>query len=209
LGELNFTPVLGAEARIDLVEWYGKPAIRKYRIPKSYRLEQLDRLLRSRRTKEEVEILYASKIAGVNCPTVFFADPVSSEIIMEYIQGPLLNISKNRNSIFAQIGRFAAMLHSKGIIHGDLTTKNVIISGEKPVLIDFGLSFFSDRIEDRAEDLHLLKQALKSTGPLKKAKSEFEAALKGYEEISGSKMVKTIRLQIAKIELRGRYAQVD
>ncbi len=210
LGELNFTPALGAEARIDLVEWYGKPAIRKYRIPKSYRLEQLDRLLRSKRTKEEVEILYASKIAGVNCPTVFFADPVSSEIIMEYIQGPLLkNISKNRNSIFAQIGRFAAMLHSKGIIHGDLTTKNLIISGEKPVLIDFGLSFFSDRIEDRAEDLHLLKQALKSTEPLKKAKSEFEAALKGYEEISGSKLTRVIRLQIAKIELRGRYAQVD
>ena len=208
--EVGFIPVEGAEARIELVDWYGKPAIRKYRIPKPYRLEQLDRLLRSKRTKEEVEILYASKIAGANCPMVYFADPETSEIIMEYVQGPLLkNVSNNRKSFFLQVGRFAALLHSKGIIHGDLTTKNIIVPAEKPFLIDFGLSFVSDRIEDRAEDLHLLKQALKSTEPLKKAKLEFEAALKGYGEIAGGKLTKSIRQQIAKIELRGRYAQVD
>ena len=206
----SFSPVLGAEAKIDLIDWYGKPAVRKYRIPKSYRLEKLDQILRSKRTKEEVEILYASKLTGADCPEVYFADPVTCEIVMEYVQGQLLkSVLENRNSIFEQIGRIAAMLHSKGIIHGDLTTKNIIISRDRIVLIDFGLSFISDRIEDRAEDLHLLKQALKSTEPLKKAKSEFERALTGYEEIVGSKMTQMIRSQITKIELRGRYAQVD
>jgi len=210
----EFVPVLGAEARIDLVDWYGKIAIRKTRIPKKYRLESLDKQLRERRTKEEVEILYASKLAGVDCPKVYFADPESSEIIMEYVDGVLLKDLKNvrhsqKSKTFQKLGFYAAKLHAKGIIHGDLTTKNVILTKEGMVLIDFGLAFISDRIEDKAEDLHLLKQALKSSDSMRRAGAEFEDVMKGYESEAGEKTTETVRKQISKIERRGRYAQVD
>ncbi len=206
----KYSPVLGAEAKIELVHWYGRPAIRKSRVPKSYRLEELDRILRSRRTKQEVEILYASKMVGVDCPRVFFADPVSCEIVMEYVQGVLLkDLQGEERGVFERVGQYAGILHSAGIIHGDLTTKNVIISGERIALIDFGLAFFSDRIEDRAEDLHLLKQALKSTNSLMAAASKFGSAISGYEGAVGKTGAGAVKKQIAKIELRGRYAQVD
>jgi len=203
-------PVLGAEATIEFVDWYGMPAIRKYRIPKSYRVDEIDRILRSKRTKEEVEILHASKQAGVDCPTVFFADPTLSEIVMEYVPGILVkDLDEDSKGIFDAIGQRTGLLHCSGIIHGDLTTKNIIISGERLVFIDFGLSFFSPRIEDKAEDLHLLKQALKSSLPMKKAAVNFSAALNGYEEIVGKNTTDAVKRQIALIELRGRYAQVD
>jgi TP53 regulating kinase-like protein len=214
LSAIDFTPVLGAEAQIDLIDWYGKIAIRKMRIPKTYRNEALDKQLRSRRTKEEVEILHAAKLAGVVCPNLFFADPESSEIIMEYISGILLkdvtNGERNKNrETFRHLGRYAAKLHAEGIIHGDLTTKNVILAKERMVLIDFGLAFISDRIEDRAEDLHLLKQALNSSDSMKKGGDEFEDVMKGYESEAGEKTANIVRRQMSKIERRGRYAQVD
>lgn len=206
----KFSPVSGAEAKIELVDWYGRPAIRKYRIPKAYRIDEIDLALRSKRTKEEVEILHASKLAGVDCPAVLFADPNSSEIIMEYVPGVLVkDLREDRNGIFRRIGRYAGMLHSNGIIHGDLTTKNMIISKERLVFIDFGLSFFSERTEDRAEDLHLLKQALKSSESSKRALFGFSIALSGYEDILGKKATVAVKNQITMIELRGRYAQVD
>jgi TP53 regulating kinase and related kinases len=209
-----FTPVLGAEARIDLIDWYGKPAIRKKRIPKKYRIEALDKQLRVRRTKEEVEILYAAKLAGVECPKIFFADPESSEIIMEYVSGVLLKDAsiddRNRKKeTFQRLGKYAAKLHAKGIIHGDLTTKNVILAKEKMVLIDFGLAFISSRIEDRAEDLHLLRQALKSSDSIRRAGDQFEEVMKGYGIEVGEKTAKIVRRQMSRIERRGRYAQVD
>jgi TP53 regulating kinase and related kinases len=205
----KFETVLGAEARLDLIDWYGQPAIRKSRIPKDYRIAPLDKVLRSRRTKEEVEILHSSKLAGVDCPALFFADPKSSEIIMEFVRGVLLKNSDSGEHIFRQVGRCTGFLHSKGIIHGDLTTKNIIISGPRLVFIDFGLAFFSDRIEDRAEDLHLLKQVLKTEQSPKKAMSDFESAMTGYTAVVGQETAKAVKTQIAKIELRGRYAQVD
>jgi TP53 regulating kinase and related kinases len=210
LSAIEFSPVLGAEARLDLFDWYGKPAIRKSRIPKAYRIEQLDKILRTRRTKEEMEILHAAKLVGVDCPEVYFADPEASEIIMEFVPGLLLKeIYGSSDTVFRRVGQYSGRLHSKGIIHGDLTTKNMILSGERLVFIDFGLAFFSDRIEDRAEDLHLLKQVLKTETSLKKAMSNFEATLDGYTNIVGKNRASEVKSQIAKIELRGRYAQVD
>lgn len=207
----SFNPVIGAEARIDLVDWYGEPAVRKSRIPKLYRNNQLDVMLRRERTKEEVEILHAAKLAGVVCPAILFADPVESEIIMEYVPGILLRNVQEQEAkrYFALAGCYAGMLHSHGIIHGDLTTKNMIVSGERLVFIDFGLAFFSDRIEDRAEDLHLLKQVLKSTDYSRTAAVKFETAMKSYEEVVGKRSSDDVRKQIREIELRGRYATVD
>ena len=65
-------------------------------------------------------------------------------------------------SVCPQIGRLVATIHNRGIIHGDLTTSNMILCRKRVCLIDFGLSFHSSRIEDKAVDLHLLRQALVS-----------------------------------------------
>lgn len=201
----------GAEAKIELTEWYQRPAIRKIRIPKSYRNKDLDDLLRRKRTKEEAELLHLAKLSNVDCPEVYFVNPSNSEIIMEYIEGTLLKDLPHRSTFwqYGIVGRLVANLHSRGIIHGDLTTKNVIATVERTVLIDFGLSFISDRLEDRAEDLHLLKQGLKSSALLGTALRQFEKVLEGYAKIAGSTETERIRKQMAKIELRGRYAQVD
>ncbi|MDA4111717.1 MAG: KEOPS complex kinase/ATPase Bud32 [Thaumarchaeota archaeon] len=212
--EINhFSPVEGAEARIELIDWYDRPAIRKLRLSKKYRNQILDETLRSRRTKEEAEILHSSKLAQVDCPEIFFADPKTSELVMEFIPGSLLKdylaSGLQRAKLFKSLGKMVARLHKKGIIHGDLTTKNVILSQERMVLIDFGLSFVSDRLEDKAEDLHLLKQALKSSSPANIASRDFENVMSGYQKEIGEAFTKSLRKQISKIELRGRYAKVD
>ncbi len=211
LADQTFETRLGAEARIELTEWYGKPAIRKIRIPKSYRSEALDKKLRARRTKEETELLHQAKLVRVEVPEVFFADPKSSEIIMEYVNGTLLKDIQERKvakEIYTKLGIYAARLHSKGMIHGDLTTKNVIQSGTRTVLIDFGLAFISERLEDKAEDLHLLKQAIKSSGS-KLSTRYFDYVLDGYEKEAGKKEMLKVKDQILEIERRGRYARVD
>jgi TP53 regulating kinase and related kinases len=207
--ELVFSKKIGAEAVIEPTDWFGRKAVSKRRVPKSYRDPELDKILRSKRTKEEVEILHAAKLAGVETPEVFFADPLVSEIIMEYVGGPLLKDAEPDSPMFRVVGEYAAKLHEKNIIHGDLTTKNAIVSGKRFVLIDFGLSFISDRIEDRAEDLHLLKQSLKSSNPSSIASKEYDQILKGYAAIVGNAFSNRILKQIAEIELRGRYARVD
>jgi Kae1-associated kinase Bud32 len=211
------TPILGAEAKIERVNWFGKSAVRKQRIRKFYRDELLDETLRIRRTKQEAEILHAAKLAGVACPEVFYADPMSSEIIMEYVDGELLlGVQSNRTQArdelgpFFELGWYAARLHRNSIIHGDLTTRNIILRrNNELVLIDFGLSFLSDRLEDKAEDLHLLKQALKSTESSTAASKHFDTAIRGYQKEVGSTEADRVRGQIAQIELRGRYARVD
>lgn len=205
---MKFETKIGAEARIEMVEWDGKPAIRKIRVPKSYRSPQLDFILRSRRTRWEVESIHTAKLAGVDTPQIYMAHPENAEIIMEYVHGSPLKELK-QEEYFRTLGEYAARLHSAGLIHGDLTTKNAIGSDKRLVLIDFGLAFSSNRIEDRAEDLHLLKQALKSASTPTNAKRSFEKVISGYESLAGSSDAKRILNQIAKIELRGRYAQVD
>lgn len=219
----NFQTVVGAEATIDLIDYYGRIAIKKARIRKEYRSLELDSKLRSRRTKEEAQILHVAKLAGLDSPAIYFVDPVKGVIIMEFLEGRTLkeiattletasnSASKETLNLFFRLGQSIQRLHSKDIIHGDLTTKNVIVSQERRRLavVDFGLSFISQRIEDRAEDLHLMKQALTSTLSSKFAKRSYAGFLQGYSETLTTKSFEKIRNQISEIERRGRYAIVD
>ncbi|MGI0084861.1 MAG: KEOPS complex kinase/ATPase Bud32 [Nitrososphaerales archaeon] len=206
----------GAEAIIDLVEWHGEALIRKRRVPKYYRNPKLDQGLRSRRTKEETVILHAAKLSGVNCPRVVFADPTGCEILMEYIQGiHIKDITENpvhkRDSgkLYMKLGEAVARMHLGKIAHGDLTTKNILVKKGGIFIIDFGLSFFSERIEDRAADLHLLKQAFRSTNPPAFSSFAFSSVMKGYKEVMGRKYAQLVAAQVLEIERRGRYARVD
>lgn len=180
----------------------------KERISKSYRIKELDDKIRKYRTRREINILEkASKIIPV--PNL---DSNSSEkdfkVIMEYVNGKKLAEHldlfeyKKRIEICQKIGKQVAILHNNNIIHGDLTTSNMILKNDEIYFIDFGLSFIDQKSEHKAVDLHLLKQALESKH-YKHYESSFKAVLEGYKE--NSKNHKEILDRLDKVEGRGRY----
>ncbi|KAI8992251.1 hypothetical protein BDB01DRAFT_841611 [Pilobolus umbonatus] len=71
-------------------------------------------------------------------------------------------------------------MHQLNIIHGDLTTSNLMIrdSNQSIVLIDFGLSFISSLAEDKAVDLYVLERAFLSTHP--NTETLFQSILEYY-----------------------------
>lgn len=189
----------GAEATITK----EKEIVIKNRISKSYRIKEIDEKLRKQRTKSESKILEkASKIIPV--PKLKSWKDFSIE--MDFIQGDKLSESLNKyttkkqSEIMALLGKEVGKLHDINIIHGDLTTSNTILSKEKVYIIDFGLSFISNRIEDKAVDLHLIKQALEA-----KHFQNWEYLFKSFIKKYNPQEKKQILLQLKKVESRGRY----
>lgn len=211
----------GAEAKIIK----NGSVIVKDRVKKGYRLPILDERLRKQRTKKEAKLLEkASKIIPV--PKLIKTDE-KEKIEMEFIDGLKLseNLDKIKDSkqVCQQIGRNIAKLHDADIIHGDLTTSNMIyVSGKKnptnnapqpkePLsandhsgkvyFIDFGLGFESSKIEDKAVDLHLIKEALEARH-FEHYQEFFNSVLKGYKT---SKNSKAVEKRLEAVEKRGRY----
>jgi len=188
----------GAEA----ILYVKNNILNKERIKKNYRIKEIDDRFRRLRTRSEGRLLMR---AG-NTPKVFSVDEEKCIIKMEFLKGRLvkdifdsLNIGE-RERLCKEIGGNIAGLHNKDIIHGDLTTSNMIIDG-KLYFIDFGLGFISSRIEDKAVDLRLLKQALDSKH-YKTAEESFKWVLEGYKECND---YMDVMKQLEKVELRGRY----
>ena len=208
----------GAEASLYYGYWFGEEVIFKHRIPKNYRIEELDKTIRTERTLNEARALIKVKNFGINVPQVFEIDSANSIIIMKYIQGNKLKdilSSLNENLLknyFNEIGRMIATLHRNGNIHGDITTSNIIVTPEKHIfLIDFGLHTYSDTIEDKSVDLHLLKRVLISSHG-KMYEICFNAFLQGYrleyEKINKVECEEIIR-NIDAVESRGRYIKPE
>ncbi len=242
----------GAEAEIDLID--GK--IIKNRIKKSYRIPEIDEKIRKLRTRSEAKLLEkASKIVAV--PKVFSSNEKTKKITLEFIDGKKLSAHlddfamEKQKEICRKIGENVAKLHDQNIIHGDLTTSNMIYvdnlknkrtilkhnfgfidstlpsweggrgqkserdcelsenkratasQGFKIFFIDFGLGFISHKIEDRAVDLHLLKEALEAKH-FQHWKILFEEVLRGYDI---SKNFEKVLTQLRKVEKRGRYKE--
>ncbi|MGA7043119.1 MAG: hypothetical protein WBY71_05590, partial [Nitrososphaeraceae archaeon] len=101
---------------------------------------------------------------------------------------------------------YTALLHVNNIIHGDLTTSN-FIAGKKIALIDFGLSYYSNRMEDKAVDIRLVKQAL-SSAHISIFEDAFASFTKGYLSVTGEKKTHKVLENVEEIEKRGRYARV-
>jgi tRNA A-37 threonylcarbamoyl transferase component Bud32 len=223
----------------------GKEVV-KDRIVKGYRYPDLDKKIRKNRTKREARLL--EKAGKVICvPKVREKDRF--EIVMEFIDGKKLSEHldklKNWKEVCRRIGENIAKVHDADIIHGDLTTSNMIWVGGKKGLrvgenspqlsaaaeidgarsactvsrkqsgksglsngevyfIDFGLGFDSAKVEDKAVDLHLIKQALeaKHFGKWEEYWKEIE---RSYQKVSnkGEEVMK----RLAKVEKRGRYKQ--
>ena len=176
----------------------------KRRVATGYRHPEIDLKLRKKRTKNEYKLLEkASKV--INIPEVTSVNENNYEIVMKFLYGKKLSeeLEKMENSleICYEIGKNAALLHNKSIIHGDLTTSNMIFS-EKLYFIDFGLGFISDKAEDKATDMHLLKQAFESKH-FERWKEYYENAVKGYKEHGND--AKRVIERLEKVEARGRY----
>jgi TP53 regulating kinase-like protein len=138
-------------------------------------------------------------------------DVANANIIMEYVEGKQVKIILNdlskseRLHLCRHIGVLIGRLHSNGIIHGDLTTSNMILTSYgKVFLVDFGLGEYSKELEARGVDLHLMKRALQSTH-YKYAKECFEAVVEGYAQVMGTEIAKNVLEKISEIERRGRY----
>jgi len=199
----------GAEGiikKITLPNQKSNYIISKTRIPKKYRLPQLDLKLRKQRTRREFRLLdKVRKIIPV--PKIESLNENTYEIKMEFIEGKKLSRfleQLNHKKISEQIGHNVAKLHNAGIIHGDLTTSNMILQTKtnKLYFIDFGLGFHSDRDEDKAVDLHVLSEALEAKHPTI-FRETYQTIIKEYKKYS--KNASKILKRLEKVEKRGRY----
>ena len=201
----------GAEASLYLADWHRRKVILKKRLPKKYRPSKLDEQIRTYRTIHEPQLMHEAKKAGVPTPIIFLVDLKDSTIVMEFIEGKqvkqlLSEVSKGeRERLCVKIGELIGRLHRLGIVHGDLTTSNIILSRmEKIFFVDFGLGEKTNELEARGVDLHLMKRALQSVH-FQFAEECFDAVIKGYSEILEENAVKNVLGKIKEIEKRGRY----
>src|SRR5574341_514626 len=146
----------GAEAVIAL----EGDTIIKTRIQKRYRLKEIDEILRRERTRTEARLISEARRCGV--PTPIIRDVVDFEIRMEYINGAALKNVINPQ-LSERTGELIGRLHTCGIVHGDLTTSNILLKDGKLFLIDFGLSYLDKTVEARGVDIHVLFQTFEST----------------------------------------------
>ena len=200
----------GAEAELRLVEWMGRKAVAKRRVPKPYRLPELDRALRQARTKLEARLLREARTAGVPAPLVYDVDLAEGActLTMELIEGEQAKRLLNRlpmpkaRALSRRIGEAVGRLHTGGIVHGDLTTSNMLLRGGTLYFIDFGLGGITDELEAQGVDLRVLKEAFGSThAHLGRC---FDEIMNGYVSAYGKGAVAYERMK--EIAARGRYS---
>lgn len=205
------------------------PALLKHRPRKSYRHPTLDARLTKHRVLSEARLLVRARSIGIPVPAVYFVDEARGQIFMEWIEGHSVRQvldgilaseggAEKADRMMVGVGEAVGRLHKADIVHGDLTTSNLMVrrvgdeggeergeGGEERgegeiVLIDFGLGQVSTQDEDKAVDLYVLERAFSSTHP--KAEKLFQGVLKAYgESYKGSKVVLR-RLQ--DVRMRGR-----
>ncbi|OAD51967.1 TP53-regulating kinase [Eufriesea mexicana] len=219
----------GAEARVYKTVYLGKPTLVKERFEKKYRHTDLDMRLTKDRIKAECRAIIRAKAAGVSTPAIYLTSLERRCIYMEYIQNAIvlkdfinenvlkeININHLLNFIAQGLGTLIAKLHSKNIIHGDLTTSNVLLRNinenvhlEKYdvannfVIIDFGLARIESSVEDKAVDLYVLERSLLSAHseiPLLFSKI-FDTYQKHY---ANKNQCQEIVFKYKEVQLRGR-----
>ena len=189
----------GAEAKIIQEE----DNIIKDRVSKSYRHPKLDKRIIKTRTKSEAKLLEKASVLGISPKPI---EVTNNKITIPFIEGKKLSEyleQLNYKEICREIGKNIAKLHDSNIIHGDLTTSNMILTQDNNLFfIDFGLGFISNRIEDKAVDLHLIKQALEAKHFTIHKECE-KIILENYKPREREKIFE----QLKKVEARGRYKQ--
>ena len=195
----------GAEAVLSQTDYLGQTVLEKHRLKKGYRNPELDHQIRWERTKTEALLLHKAKQAGVRTPVILKVDRQNAKITMELLPGKRLKevLNQRRLDYCFQLGKNIGRLHKNNLIHGDLTTSNVMVQGKDMALIDFGLGFQSAKLEDKATDLLVLKKTFTATHCQIREKG-WAKILEGYLKTNPDKRVAK---QLPAIEKRGRYQE--
>jgi TP53 regulating kinase-like protein len=184
----------GAEAVV-LIE---ADKVVKTRVKKNYRIKELDERLRTERTRAEAKITSEARRLGIPTPIIY--DVGRFDLVMEVIEGPpLKDVIDEEKAKMA--GVLVGKLHGGGIIHGDLTTSNMLVKGDRIYLIDFGLSYWDEMLESRGVDVHVFYQTLISSH--KEHERLMAAFADGYR--SSFKGADAVLERVREIEYRGRY----
>lgn len=227
LGDISATNISqGAEALVFIADRHpylddrGKCII-KYRPKKTYRHPVLDARLNKQRTLAEARTIRKVHSIGVAAPKLIFVDPQNGLIWMELVKGKSLkqwiwdtekeepDSDKKVNEALYEAGATIGKLHYNDIIHGDLTSSNIMLDQKtRPVMIDFGLAGQSALIEDKAVDLYVLERAVDSTHPVN-AKRYNQELLNGYSayyqtKSDGNKKLKDVLARLEQVQQRGR-----
>lgn len=222
----------------------------KVRPEKKWRHPTLDkRLTRARVLAEARVLLKLSKELRVmdedgehSCvPSVIGLDWENGWLATEWVEGTTVKeairswekhtANKGKDKVgllrlLKKIGIVIGKMHACGVIHGDLTTSNLMLRPRSPnsaniagstlqetdgagssivdgsiILIDFGLATQSVSDEDRAVDLYVLERAFGSTHP--RQESVFGEVLKSYGEAMG-KGGKVVLRKLEDVRMRGR-----
>lgn len=193
----------GAEAELWKTEFEGQPSLMKKRVGKIYRNNEIDETIRRRRTKREARLLGQARSIGVVTPKVFEVNSDDFYIMMEFINAPRLKDALEKKDLKTwgrEVGKNVAKMHENSIIHGDLTTSNILLHNKELVFIDYGLGFLSKKIEDKAVDLLVFKKTFEAThSDMPKG---WEFIIEGYLNAGGEKSV-IERIEV--IEKRARY----
>ena len=184
----------GAEAVITLEDG----VVKKFRIPKSYRLAELDERIREERTVKEARLISEARRCGV--PTPIIKDVLKFTLEMEHVVGQRLK-NVMTAALSEEVGEMVGRLHNTGIIHGDLTTSNMILRNGRIYLIDFGLAFHDTSVEAKGVDVHVYFQTLESTHD---GSDELMEAFKaGYARTC--RQAEAVLQRVKEIKARGRY----
>ncbi|WKY04965.1 hypothetical protein Q1695_005737 [Nippostrongylus brasiliensis] len=210
----------GAEARVYTCTYLGRPAIMKERFSKKYRHPDVDEKLNKARLRNELKGIVRAQEVGVGAPAVFFVDTNNNRIIMERIEGLTANawIEKRRSEASGSeefkadtlelgklIGEAIGKMHLSNLVHGDLTTSNIILKNNdlrQPHFIDFGLCALGKVLpEDKGVDLYVLERAMISTHI--DSEDMFKSVLEGYTSVNNKQGIAVIK-KLDEIRLRGR-----
>jgi len=186
----------------------GRPVVQKRRVKKTYRIREIDAMLIAMRTKEESKLMTLARTYGVSVPIIYDVDLRQGFITMEYVKGKRIKDILNtldeaeRKRLCGMIGESIARLHNHDIIHGDITTSNMILFQDRIYFIDFGLGSTNGELEAKGVDLHVLMEAFTSTHSQHPDcfTSVFEGYTRQYQGDASKVMEK-----IEEIVRRGRY----
>ncbi|CAF3488134.1 unnamed protein product [Rotaria socialis] len=209
----------GAEARLFRCLYFGHRAILKERFVKTYRHPDLDQTVTLQRLKGEVRLLTRAKQLGIHTPAIYHIDWARRAIIMEdlhearTVKSVIDQLIQEQNTaqlenLAQQIGAIIARLHQAQIVHGDLTTSNMLLKDNGQLyLIDFGLSAHvtnkAQMLEALAVDLYVLERAIICTHH--KAKHFFSNILLAYKSSISDEKLRTLTMnKYEEVRARGR-----
>ncbi|KAM7356835.1 EKC/KEOPS complex subunit TP53RK-like [Cochliomyia hominivorax] len=213
----------GAEGRLYLGEFKGEKCLIKERFVKKYRHQELDNQITRQRMKAETKAAGRCQTAGIIAPRILHMDLNERKIYMEYFdkaitakeytQRTVANEKDKTEEILKSlcfiIGGIIGKMHANNIIHGDLTTSNILINPKHEedfaefdvVFIDFGLSHYNQSSEDKGVDLYVLERALLSTHS--EQPYLFEYMLQAYRKECG-KDEESVVAKFEEVRARGR-----